>query len=91
LAGQLDGLSVKPIDAEGSLSLKPGPVAAPAQVKDRIVSEGYYSDEDAGLSEGAHVNVLLHVVKGLLAELEIYKDDGSPIKKKPLAENLVFY
>lgn len=55
------------------------------------MSEGYYSDADACLGEGPHVNVLLHVLEGLLAELEIYKDDGSPIKKSPLAESLTFY
>ncbi|MFZ2156918.1 MAG: hypothetical protein WAV72_12460 [Bradyrhizobium sp.] len=91
LVGQLDSLSVKPIDTEGSLSLRPSPLAAPAPVEERVVSEGNYSDEDADLSEGSHVNVLLYVVKGLLAELEIYKDDGSPIKKGPLAESLIFY
>jgi hypothetical protein len=71
LLGQLDGLSVKPIDSEGSLSLRPNPLAAPAEVKGRIVAEGLYSDEDAGSSEGPQVNVLLHVVEGLLTRLEI--------------------
>ena len=53
--------------------------------------EGYYSDENASSSEGPQVHVLLHIVTGILATLEIYKDDGSPIKKRPLAENLIFY
>ncbi len=42
LLAQLDGLSVKVTDTEGSLSLRPNPIAARAQVTDRIVSEGYY-------------------------------------------------
>jgi hypothetical protein len=91
LLGQLDGLEVKTIDEEGSLSLKVNPLAAPAETKDRMVAEGYYSDEDVSSSEGPQIHVLLHVVNGRLSELEIYKDDGSPIKKPPLAENLIFY
>ena len=43
------------------------------------------------MSEGPHVNVLLHVAENRLAMLEIYKDDGSPIKKRPVAESLIFY
>jgi hypothetical protein len=89
--GQLDGLSVKTIDQEGSLSLRPSYSAVPAEVQQRVVTEGYYSDEDTSSSEGPRVNVLLHVVEGRLAELEIYKDDGSPIKKAPRAEYLLFY
>jgi hypothetical protein len=91
LLGQLDGLTVKTIDEEGSLSLKTDPRAAQAEARDRVVAEGYYSDEDVGTSDGPQVHVLLHVVRGRLAELEIYKDDGSPIKKPLSAENLVFY
>jgi len=91
LLAQLDGLSVKVTDAEGSLSLRPNPSAARALVKDRVVSEAYYSDQDACVREGPLVNVLMHVVEGFLAELEIYKDDGSPIKKDPRAEDLTFY
>ena len=41
LLGQLDGLSVKAMDKEGRLSLRPDPIAAPAQVSSRVVSEGY--------------------------------------------------
>src|SRR5882672_2837261 len=86
LSRQLDGLSVKTIDQDGSLSLRPARMAAPAEVQQRVVAEGFYSDEDKSPSEGPQVNVLLHVVEGRLAELEIYKDDGSPIKRSPSAE-----
>jgi hypothetical protein len=91
LLGQFDGLSVKAIDKEGSLAIKVNPLAPPAEVNSRVVSEGYYCDEDEISCEGPKVNVLLHVVKGKLAEIEIYKDDGSPIKKGPSTENLTFY
>lgn len=88
--GQLKGLSVKAIDKEGSLSLRVSPPARPAEVKDRIVAEACYSD-DALSDEGPKVHVLLHAVRGVLAEIEIYKDDGSPIRKEPRAQNLIFY
>lgn len=52
LLGQLDGLSVKAIDKEGSLSLQVDPGAPRADVKSRVVSEGYYCDEDQISCEG---------------------------------------
>ncbi len=91
LLRQLDGLSVKTIDEEGSLSIQVNPLAPPTEVNSRVVSEAYYCDEDGISCEGAKVNVLLHVVKGKLTEIELYKDDGSPIKKRPSAEGLTFY
>jgi hypothetical protein len=36
------------------------------------------------------VHVLLHVVDGLLDELEIFREDGSPVAALPLAEHLTF-
>lgn len=66
-------------------------MTAPAVVQERVVAEGYYSDEDTGSHDGPQVHVLLHVMEGRLAELEIYKDDGSPIRKGPIAESLMFY
>src|SRR5207249_2783750 len=72
LLEQLDGLSVRTIDEEGSLLLQVDPLAPPAEVKSRVVSEGYYCDEDKISCDGPKVNVLLHVVKGRLAEIEIY-------------------
>jgi hypothetical protein len=90
LWGQLEGLLVKTIDKEGSLSLQVTSLAPLAEVETRVVSEGHYSDDDEICCEGPQVNVLLHVVKGKLAEIEIYKDDGSPIKRAPSAEYLSF-
>jgi hypothetical protein len=91
LLKQLEGLLVRTIDKEGSLSIRVNPLAPSAEVWERVVSEGYYCDEEEFLSEGPKVNVLLHVVKGKLAEIEVYKDDGSPIKKGPSAEILRFH
>ena len=67
------------------------PLVGPAEVKDRVVAEAYYSDGDASPNGGPQVHVLLQVVKGKLAEIELYKDDGSPIRKPPRTDNLIFY
>lgn len=90
LLGQLEGLSVREIGKERSLLLRVSPPVSPVEVRDRIVAEAYYSDDDLS-GEGPQVHVLLHVVSGVLAEIEIYKDDGSLIRKEPRAENLTFY
>ena len=89
LLRQLDGLSVKTVDEEGSLSIQVDSLAPSAEAKSRVVAEAYYCDEGDGIPcEGARGNVLLHVVKGELTEIEIYKVDGSPIEKGPSAEGL---
>jgi hypothetical protein len=82
---QLVGLQAKIIDDDGSLALK---VAVPirAVVSQRVPIEGRYSDYDTQPGLGPFVNILLHVVDGLMVELEIYKDDGSPIER-PLSPN----
>jgi hypothetical protein len=36
--------------------------------------------------DGVPIYLLLHVVNGMVAELQIYKADGSPIQVMPLAE-----
>jgi hypothetical protein len=76
-------LKVRQIDAEGSLQLAPGPAAPTAGVEGRVPVEGVFTDDD-----GINVNVLLHVVDGSLAELEIYKDDLTAIHKLLLPEEL---
>jgi hypothetical protein len=87
LVKQLAGLLVREIDQEGSLSLK---VCSPvlARVRHRIPVEARYTDTDTDPEAGPFVHVLLHIVEGRTVELEIYKDDGSPIGRKPLAADL---
>lgn len=75
---QLEAAHVLTIDKEGSLQFRAsGPSA---DVKHRVLAEGYYLDRD-GVENGPVVNVLLHVVDGMLNELEIYKDDGSAVER----------
>lgn len=74
---QLATASVSSIDADGSLEFRVS--GSPAGVKRRVPIEGYYFDTEGDEPRPA-VHVLLHVVDGMLLELEIYKDDGSPIE-----------
>src|SRR5258708_1369708 len=78
IAKQLENARVRVIDEEGSLEFQPSSVADTARVNKRIPVEAEGVDED-----GIHVHFLLHVVKGFVKELEVYKDDGSPIKGIP--------
>ncbi len=78
IAKQLENARVRVIDEEGSLEFQPSSVADTARVNKRIPVEAEGVDED-----GIHVHFLLHVVKGFVKELEVYKDDGSPIKRIP--------
>ena len=54
-----------------------------APVIKRIPVEAETEDAD-----GVPIHLLLHVVDGKVAELEVYKDDGSPITKMPAASQL---
>jgi hypothetical protein len=54
-----------------------------APVKSRVPTEGEYQDAD-----GVTVHLLLHVVDGILRELEIFKDDSSPVVNKPVPSTI---
>jgi hypothetical protein len=71
LREQLRDLLVETIDADGSLRLEPT-ILEPANVGTHIPVEV----EIAG-SDGVSTFALLHVQSGLLAELEVYREDGS--------------
>ena len=49
-----------------------------AKVKRRIPVEAEFQDTD-----GVLIHILLHVMDGKVNELEIYKEDGSPIIERP--------
>jgi len=83
IAKQLAGCRVRIIDDEGSLALELSDTTKPAAVEKRIPVEADAVDED-----GIHVHFLLHVVKGLAKELEVYKDDGTPIRRMPSPNDL---
>lgn len=83
IAKQLASCRVRIIDDEGSLELQLSDTASPATVRKRIPVEADAVDED-----GIHVHFLLHVANGLAKELEVYKDDGSPIRRMPSPNDL---
>lgn len=80
IAKQLHELQVRVIDDDGSLELKPTKDAPVATVKQSIPVEAEGRDED-----GVPVYLLLFVENGYIKELEIYKADGSPIRRMPSA------
>src|SRR5437660_9416683 len=82
VAHQLAKCEVRTIDSYGRLELCPQ-IGNPAAVIQRIPVEAEGSDED-----GVPISVLLHVVNGVGSELEIYKADGSPIRKMPHPQDL---
>jgi hypothetical protein len=87
LARQVNGLLVRTVDEEGSLALKvESPVLAP--VKHRIPVEARFVDRDTRAGLGPYVHILLHVVDGRMVELEVYKDDESPILSPLCAADL---
>jgi hypothetical protein len=73
LARQLGTTLVTPLDENGSLRLHPGNTI-PAVVNRRIPVEASYPDAD-----GVVVHVLLHVIEGLLNELEVYREDSGRV------------
>jgi len=77
---QLQTVLARRIDTEGSIELVPQS-SVRADVIKRVPVEGEAADVD-----GVPIYLLLHVVDSQVRELEIYKADGSPIKRMPPAE-----
>jgi hypothetical protein len=74
---QMQNCLVRAIDEDKSLEfLVKSKVQA--KVKRRIPVEAEFQDSD-----GVLMHLLLHVVDGKVNELEIYKEDGSPIIERP--------
>lgn len=82
LKEQLAGAVVRPIDDYGSLEIKAesGPAA---EVAKRVPVEAEAADSDS-----IPVHFLLHVVEGRAIELDVYKADGTPIRRPPEPSNL---
>jgi len=93
LRAQLSGIKVEALDQDGSIRLIPPAGSQKAEdIEARVPVEGWYIDgvhdsdtKDIFDSDALDVKVhlLLHVVEGLLHELAVYKDDGSPILIPP--------
>jgi hypothetical protein len=83
LRKQSQDLQVRRIDRDGSLELRPGEGAPRADVDERVPVEAELKDRD-----GFMIHVLLHVVDGLMNELDIYKDNLRPPQRDLVAEEL---
>ena len=79
LLSMIDQVDVRTLDELGSLELRTH-VAGKVPVVKRVPVEAEAEDEDGYL-----IHALLHVVDGRLAELEIFKDDGSCVRRMPAA------
>ena len=82
LKQQLADPGARTLDEYGSIELRPKhQIQAP--VKKTIPVEAEAPDED-----GIAIRYLLFVQNGIAYELQIYKDDGSPIIRRPAACDL---
>jgi hypothetical protein len=82
LEEQLANAIVRSIDEDGSLEIKAdsGPSA---NVIKRVPVEAEAADSD-----GVPIQYLLHVVDGRAIELDVWKGDGTPIKRPPEPKDL---
>ncbi len=82
IARQLGHALAREIDREGSLefSVEPDPWI---ETKYRVPVEAECKDSD-----GVTIHLLLHVLDGRLSELEIFKEDSSPVFTKPTPHRL---
>jgi len=83
LREQLLSVAAQQVHEDGTLALRVLS-GQPAAVKHRVPTEGSCPDAD-----GVMIHVLLHVVSGMMDELEIFKEDGTDIVRPPLAGALV--
>lgn len=78
LRDQVAHAKVQVLDECGSLGIKIED-SAPGLFRDGPLITARQPDRDTKDEFGPHINVLLFIKNGFLDELEIYKDDGSPI------------
>ncbi|HEY0140876.1 MAG TPA: hypothetical protein VGF48_08270 [Thermoanaerobaculia bacterium] len=79
---QIETATVRQIDADGSIEILPGlDIAAPAETP--VPVQASAPDID-----GVPIYLLLHVLEWKAQELEIYKADGSLIRRYPEPDEL---
>ena len=82
VAEQMAVTSVRKIDDNGSLEFGPSD-KMPAEVVRRIPVEAELDDSD-----GVTIHVLLHVVDGLVKELEVYREDSGRVQRALVPDDL---
>lgn len=85
LRAQLRDAMVRTIDEDGSFSIQVSRDQK-ADVLRRVPVEADGIDLD-----GMMIRFLLHVVKGIASELEIYRDDSLPVQKLPAVDQLQIF
>ena len=85
VAEQIRNAQVEGIDENGSVAFRVTS-AVTADVRYAVPVEASADDSD-----GISIHFLLHVRDGRVHELEIYKDDGSPIRRWPPVDNLELF
>jgi hypothetical protein len=83
LRSQLTDARVRTLDESGSIEFAPCSAGAPSAVSQRVPAEGEVVDTD-----GVVIHVLVHVIDGLIRELELHKEDGSAVQRPVLAADL---
>ena len=79
---QLESAQVWSLGMNGGLAIAPtSPVVA--TVINRIPVEAEGVDDDL-----APIHILLHVVDGRVSDLEIFREDGGPVRKVPVPAEL---
>ncbi len=82
VAEQVAVASVREIDGNGSLEFAPSNKPS-AEVTRRIPVEAELDDSD-----GVTIHVLLHVMEGLVKELEVYRDDSGRVQRALVPKDL---
>ena len=82
LVEQMFSTRVSWIESNGSpaVLLHVDPAAPRAPVSQRTPIEAELIGDD---NDGASIHYVLHVVDGCLAEIEIYREDGEPVRDLP--------
>lgn len=86
LQAQVENSLVRTIDKNNSLEFRLVSTLTRADTLARIPVEGQFPDID-----GVMIYVLLHVINGVINELEIFKADSSPVIEMPDANNLELF
>jgi hypothetical protein len=90
LKEQVRGLEAKCVDHEGSLELNVSSDII-ANIPANPAVEGYYADGEQKNPFGPYVRILLHIRNGKMWLMEIYKDDGTEIKRQPSPAELELF
>jgi hypothetical protein len=79
---QLEACQVTTVLSDGTIKIHT-PIKDRAPVRFRVPVDAYGNDSD-----GMRIDILLHVVDGIVVELEIYKIGSNLIRTMPAVESL---